>query len=101
VLADKGRSGRRAAHPGHEISKTGAGLRGQRIRGVPQIVQVQLRNTDLLAGGPPGDGMVEVPAWKGADPFRSRRPGREPGAKNVSRRWTNSGTMPDGNAAKR
>ena len=39
------------AHPGHEVAGAGAGLGGERVSGVPEVVEVQPWPAELADGG--------------------------------------------------
>ncbi|MFL6044212.1 MAG: hypothetical protein ACJ72M_03745, partial [Propionibacteriaceae bacterium] len=40
VLVDQGGRGGVVAHPGHQVAQARAGLGGERVAGVPEVVQV-------------------------------------------------------------
>lgn len=47
VQVDQGRGRRAVPHPVHEVEQGRPRLRGQGVAGVPQIVQVEVRDPDL------------------------------------------------------
>jgi hypothetical protein len=71
VLVDHRRSCRAVAHPGHEVGEARAGIGGQRVASVPQVVEVEAGQADSGHRLAPLGGTLEVgpgsaaPGWYG------------------------------------
>jgi hypothetical protein len=50
VLMDQGRGGRVVSHAGHQVTQAGTRLSGQCVAGVPQVVEMEVRDPDTPAG---------------------------------------------------
>jgi hypothetical protein len=60
VLVEQGGPWCIVAHPGHQVTQAGTGLRGQGVAGVPEVMKVQARHTDRRCRRLPTDQGVEV-----------------------------------------
>ena len=50
------------SHAGHQVTQAGTRLSSQCIAGVPQVVEMEVRDPDLLTGLSPADCGIEVSA---------------------------------------
>jgi hypothetical protein len=62
VLIDQGGGGGVVSHAGHQVTQAGTRLSGECVARVPQVVEMEVRDPDLLAGLPPADCGIEVSA---------------------------------------
>ena len=50
------------SHAGHQVTQAGTRLSSQCVAGVPQVVEMEVRDSDLFASLPPADCGIEVSA---------------------------------------
>ena len=62
MLIDQGSGGGVVSHARHQVTQAGTRLGGQCVAGVSQVVEMEVRDSDLLASLPPADCGIEVSA---------------------------------------